>query len=233
MMGQTAEIYPVLIWDDNDMALIDTGFPGQTEAFREAVEKMGLSFERINRIILTHQDIDHVGSLASLVKELGGKAEVIAHEAEKPYITGEKTPIKLAQFEAHKDSLSDDRKGFFEILKAGFADSKTNVGRTVADGDVFPFCGGIDVIHTPGHTPGHICLYHRSSKTLIAGDAMNIQEGRLTGPNPGNTCDAEEAAKSLQKFTRYDIQNIVCYHTGLYRGHANEAIRELIGSAGQ
>ena len=233
MMGRTAEIYPALIWDDKDMVLVDTGFPGQLKDFWEAVDKAGLSFERINRIILTHQDIDHVGSLASIVKELGGNAEVIAHEAEKPYITGEKAPVKLAQLEENKDSLPDDKKGFYEMLKAGFAESAANVDRTVTDGEVLPYCGGMEVIHTPGHTPGHICLYHRDSKTLIAGDEMNIQDGRLTGPSPRNCSDLDEAVRSLQQLTRYDIRNIVCYHSGLYRDQANEAMLELVGSIGK
>jgi len=230
IMGRMTKIYPVLIWDDKDMVLIDTGFPGQLERFREAVKKIGLPFERISKVLLTHQDIDHVGSLANIVKDLDGKVEVISHKIEKQYITGEKTPTKLAQLEENKASLPDDRKGFYEMLKVGFANSKTNVDRTVVDGDVLPYCGGIKVIFTPGHTPGHISLYHRDSKTLITGDEMNIQDGHLTGPNQRNTYDMDEAVKSLQKFIEYDIQNIVCYHSGLYNDNANEAICELIGS---
>ncbi|MFL0198622.1 MBL fold metallo-hydrolase [Clostridium sp. WILCCON 0269] len=231
IMGRIANIYPVLIWDDKEMLLVDTGFPGQLEKFQEAVKKVGLPFERISKILLTHQDIDHVGSLASIVKELDGKVEVIAHEIEKQYITGEKTPIKLAQLEKNKDSLPDDRKGFYEILKGGFANAKANVDRTVVDCDVLPYCGGIKAIYTPGHTPGHICLYHRNSKTLIAGDEMNIEDGHLTGPNKMHTYDMGEAVKSLQKFARYDIQNIVSYHSGLYNDNANKAICELIESS--
>lgn len=230
LMGRISKVYPVLLWDDKDMILIDTGFPGQLEKFKEAVKMLDLSFEKINKILLTHQDIDHVGSLASIVKELNKKVEVISHETEKQYITGEKTPIKLAQLEENKDSLPDDKKGFYETLKTGFANSKTNVDKTVVDNDVLTFCGGIKVIHTPGHTPGHICLYHIPSKTLIAGDAMNIQDSNLTGPSEIHTYNMDEASISLEKFTQYDIQNIVCYHGGLYNNNANEAIRQLIKS---
>lgn len=229
-MGRMTKIYPVLIWDNKDMVLIDTGFPGQAEKFREVIEKISLSFKSINKILLTHQDIDHVGSLANIVNELNRKVEVVAHETEKPYITGEKTPIKLAQLEKNIASLPDDRKVFYEMLKSGFSNSKTNVDRTVVDGDTLKYCGGIKVIYTPGHTPGHICFYHINSKTLIAGDEMNIEDGHLTGPSERNTYDMAEAAKSLEKFTQYDIQNIVCYHSGLYNNNANEAICELIRS---
>jgi len=230
IMGTVTTIYPVLIWDDKDIVLIDTGLPGQLESFREAVKNIGMPFERISKVLLTHQDIDHVGSLASIVKDIDGEVVVISHKIEKQYITGQKIPTKLAQLEENKDFLADDKKGFYEMLKVGFANSKTNVDRTVVDGDVLPYCGGIKIIFTPGHTPGHISLYHRDSKTLITGDEMNIQDGHLTGPNQRNTYDMNEAVKSLQKFIEYDIQNIVCYHSGLYNTSANEAICELIGS---
>lgn len=230
IMGRTTTIYPVVIWDNKDAILVDAGFPGQTELFREAVEKAGLTFEKISKIIITHQDIDHVGSLGDIIKKLDGKVEVIAHEIEKPYITGEKTPIKLAQLEENKASLPEGKKEFYEVFKASYAKVKANVSRTVIDGDVIPYCGGIKVIHTPGHTPGHICFYHRNSKTFIAGDGMNIEQGVLTGPNESSTYDMQEAVKSIEKLAHYDIQNIVCYHSGLYSNNANEAIKALIGS---
>ena len=67
-----------------------------------------------------------------------------------------------------------------------FADPpKVSVDMAVADEEVLPYCGGITVIFTPGHTPGHICLYLNQSKILIAGDALVAVHGELRGPNPG------------------------------------------------
>jgi glyoxylase-like metal-dependent hydrolase (beta-lactamase superfamily II) len=53
------------------------------------------------------------------------------------------------------------------------------------------------VINTPGHTPGHISLYHKPSKTLIAGDAMRVMDGQLLGPAPEQTLDVDTAIKSF------------------------------------
>ncbi|SFA75685.1 Metallo-beta-lactamase superfamily protein [Cohnella sp. OV330] len=53
----------------------------------------------------------------------------------------------------------------------------TWVNQIIADGDEIPVLGGVVVIHTRGHTPGHISLYLKQSKTLIAGDAFMIEEG--------------------------------------------------------
>ncbi|MHB8917725.1 MAG: MBL fold metallo-hydrolase [Desulfocucumaceae bacterium] len=72
-------------------------------------------------------------------------------------------------------------KVFYEYLKANYQNLKADVGRTVADEEELPYCGGITVIHTPGHTPGHICLYHKQSRTLIAGDALFAEGGLRAG----------------------------------------------------
>jgi glyoxylase-like metal-dependent hydrolase (beta-lactamase superfamily II) len=90
-----------------------------------------------------------------------------------------------------------------------------------------PYCGGITVINTPGHTPGHISLYHKPSKTLIAGDAMIVADGRLLGPNPQYTLDMKTAIESLKKLMQYDIETVICYHGGLYKDNANRRIAEL------
>ena len=70
------------------------------------------------------------------------------------------------------------------------------------------------MIHTPGHTPGHICLFLRESGVLIGGDALNIQNGELTGPNPQHTYDMELGLKSAEKVKRFPFKALVTYHGG-------------------
>ena len=88
-----------------------------------------------------------------------------------------------------------------------------DVDTTLADNQELPYCGGITVIHTPGHTPGHLCLYHKNSKTLIVGDAMNIFDGELVGPRKEilREGDYEIAMESLKKLLKYDVKNIISY----------------------
>lgn len=101
------------------------------------------------------------------------------------------------------------------------------VDRTIGDGEVLPYCGGISVIFTPGHTPGHVSLYHQPSKTLITGDALVAANGELLGPNPQATPDMEMALRSLKKFTEYDISTVICYHGGVYTNNPNARLAEL------
>ena len=104
-----------------------------------------------------------------------------------------------------------------------FNNPPVKVNTTLDDGElVYP---GITVIHTPVH----ICLYHEGTKTIIAGDAMNIVDGEFVGPKTHNLTedDAKIAINSLKKFQKFDVENIICYHGGLFNNNTNQKIKEL------
>jgi glyoxylase-like metal-dependent hydrolase (beta-lactamase superfamily II) len=221
MMGKVQTIHPVLIWDQDAVVLVDTGYPGQLPKFREAFVKAGLSFEQLTKVIITHQDLDHIGSLPSMLNESPEPVEVLAHEVERPFIQGEKRLLKLtpeaieqAFKSVPKEVPNEWRKAFRAVLENP---PKAAVNRTLSDGEELPFCGGIQIIHTPGHTPGHISLYHKQSKTLIAADAMIVVDGQLLTPESQYCSDMDAAIQSLKKFAEYDIETVICYHGGVYR----------------
>ncbi|AVK97680.1 MBL fold metallo-hydrolase [Lysinibacillus sphaericus] len=196
-------IYPTLLWDQDMAVLIDTGFPGQMEDLRVAIDKIGVAFDNIQVVILTHQDIDHIGNLPDILQNDGSNMKVYAHELDKPYIQGD-----------------------FPLLKDGHIANppKGRVDETLHDGQELPYCGGILVIHTPGHTPGHISLYLRQSKTLVAGDSMYSVNGVLQGVHLPTTLNIEAARQSLKKYINLDIESVVCYHGGLSLANSNEQI---------
>jgi len=206
-------IYPTLAWDESSLVLIDAGFPGQADALVSAIAAEGFRAEDVTHVILTHQDIDHIGCLPDILR-LAPAAQVIAHAEEAPYIDGRKTPIKLAALEAAYDNLPDQMKAFCDQLRAGFADRRAAVSQTVEDGAVLPLAGGIEVVHTPGHTPGHIALFLRQSRILVAGDAANIADGQMAGPNPQHTYDMPLGLLSLEKLKKHDCRGMVAYHCG-------------------
>lgn len=227
MMGHRSVIHPALLWDDDEIILVDTGIPGQLEEISKAMEKAGVSFNNLSKVILTHQDFDHIGSLSKILKASDHKIEVLAHAEDKPYIEGEKPPIKMNPERIAKmlESLPEDQRQKIQVM---FGTPLTAiVDQTLSDGEVLPYCGGITVIFTPGHTPGHICLYLHESKTLIAGDALVVTDGMLQGPNPQATPDMERALQSIKKFTNFDIEQVICYHGGLYKDNVNQRLAEL------
>ena len=201
LMGSERTIYPTLMWDEDNVILVDAGIPGYLLQLKNSMIEAGVSFDRLNKIIVTHQDIDHIGGIKGILSEKPD-VEVLAHEEDKPYIQGEKKIVRLnPQFMERINALPDVER--LKILDM-FENSSVKVNRTVSDGEVLPYCGGITVIHTPGHTPGHICLYHQMSKTLIVGDTMNIIDGQLMGPNKDmmGKEEAMDAINSLKKVHR-------------------------------
>ncbi|TKH13131.1 MBL fold metallo-hydrolase [Bacillus wiedmannii] len=199
-------IHPILLWNDEMAVLIDTGFPGQIEDIQVEMERVDVSFDKLKAVILTHQDIDHIGSLPELLQNCGSNIKVYAHELDKPYIEGD-----------------------VPLLKGGNVENppKGKVSDTVIDGQELPYCGGILILHTPGHTPGHISLYLKQSKTLIAGDSMYSVNGMLGGIHAPTTLDVQEALQSLKKYLNLDIESVVCYHGGLSKGNINAQIQNL------
>lgn len=200
-------IHPTLLWDQEIAVLIDTGFTGQIEDLREEMEKVGVSFDKLKVIILTHQDIDHIGSLPEILQECGSTIKVYAHELDKPYIQGD-----------------------LPLLKDGHIENppKGKVKDTLIDGQELSYCGGIRVIHTPGHTPGHVSLYLKQSKTLIAGDSMYSVDGVIRGIHLPTVLDLKEARLSLKKYLDLDIESVVCYHGGLTTDNINDQIQKVI-----
>lgn len=231
LMGKSDTICPTLIWDEDAVILVDTGYPGQLPLLRNAMEQAGVHFDRLSVVLLTHQDIDHIGSLPAVLAESSRKIEVLASEQERPYIQGERRLLKITP-EAIEQAVAalppqvpaEWRSSFRAVLENP---PKAPVNRTLADGDVLNYGGGITVIHTPGHTPGHISLYHHRTKTLIAGDAMIVADGLLLPSAPQQTHDMNAALASLRKLARYDIETVICYHGGRYSDKANERIAEL------
>lgn len=81
-------IHPILLWNDEMAVLIDTGFPGQFEDIQVEMKRVGVSVDKLKVVILTHQDIDHIGSLPDLLESGVSDIKVYAHELDKRYIEG-------------------------------------------------------------------------------------------------------------------------------------------------
>ncbi|QSX08626.1 MBL fold metallo-hydrolase [Alkalibacter rhizosphaerae] len=231
-MPHPSFLHPSVIKDKNFLVLVDTGLEGPEYLGKimDLFQQDDLSFDELETIILTHQDFDHIGGLHGILESFDKTIEVYFHEAEKSYIVGDQELIKGAKkkmpslFKLLRRKMEGEKQSEYED------GSDIKVIRMLKDGDLLPIGGGVRVIHTPGHTPGNICLYHYNSRTLIAGDTFNFLDGKLIGPNPVYTPNMDQAMTSLEKLLEYDIARIICYHGGLYEDHPNEKIRQIIDS---
>lgn len=226
LMGVKSKIYPTIVWDENSVVLIDAGLATSLPDIKESLGSVGISIEWLNKIIVTHQDIDHIGGIKNIL-DLKPDVEIFAHKEDKPYIQGDKELIRLKS--NLKDRINQLPAEEQEKVLEMFVCVPLEVNITLTDGDELNECGGLVVIHTPGHTPGHICLYHKNTKTMIVGDAMNIDEGQLTGPNKQVLNEEEQilAVNSLKRFVDFDVENVICYHGGLFKDNPNKRIKEL------
>lgn len=137
---------------------------------------------------------------------------LLAHKDDVPYMTGERPFVKLT---------SERIKQMDTVLKQQAEDMIRRLpdlrfAHILEDGEHLPYGGGIQIIHTPGHTPGHISLYVPAQKLLLAADELLVVEGELVGPAESATPDMPLALKSLEKLTVLDVEKVICYHGGYY-----------------
>jgi glyoxylase-like metal-dependent hydrolase (beta-lactamase superfamily II) len=89
---------------------------------------------------------------------------------------------------------------------------------------------GLRVIATPGHTPGHVCVFDPAGSLLILGDAMNNIGNKLSGPNPQYTADMAQAHQSMKKLAGLKFQRAVFGHGEPIDKGASQAIAKLAGT---
>ena len=180
---------PYVIVDADGLTVIDVGMPGRDKKILAYIASLGKSAQDIKRIILTHSDIDHFGSLFALQKASGARTYTSRIEADAIAIGKASREIKGGSFL---------RRALFAILGPFFKAMPFQVEEILIDGQVLPVLGGLCVLDTPGHTPGHISLFSESTGVLFCGDSMVSNNG-LQGSRPGVTWDQAKEKESVAK----------------------------------
>jgi glyoxylase-like metal-dependent hydrolase (beta-lactamase superfamily II) len=144
-----------LVREDDGFTLIDTNMGGQAQAIMQEASNLGLPIERI---VLTHAHIDHVGSLDAL-HEVLPDVQVAISERDARFLSGDK-------------SLDPSEPQV--PLRGGYPICKTKPTLLLHEGDRV---GSLEVIATPGHTPGHLAFLDTRDRSVIAGDAYQTQGG--------------------------------------------------------
>lgn len=220
-------VFPAIISDNKEMVMIDCGYPGSLELLEYAAQKKGIDLGKLTKIIVTHHDFDHFGALAEF-KEKYPHIETISSSYDKRFISGEEISIRVVNARARRHSMSRTDRAMSEHSKRKYNIlKKVNIDRCVTGGDTFDWCGGIEIISTPGHMPGHISVYLKESKTLVTGDALVLYKGRILTANPKTNIDNRLAKKSAKKLLNYDIEKIICYHGGECAKNIKESIKRI------
>ncbi|MDF2568333.1 MAG: metal dependent hydrolase [Oscillospiraceae bacterium] len=226
--NRTDTIYPVILKDSSETILVDCGYPNFLSKIKEAAYSKNISMDEITKIIITHHDYDHMGALAEF-KRMYPDLKICASKEQAPFISGKEKSLRLRQAEEMFEFLPENQKEKAKKLQHLFGSVEpAQVDVILEEHSILPWCGGIEVVPTPGHMPGHISLYLKEFKILISGDALATENGKIGIANPQYTLDMSTAKKSIEKLLRYDIQKILCYHGGIFEGDIKQALSQII-----
>jgi glyoxylase-like metal-dependent hydrolase (beta-lactamase superfamily II) len=206
-----------LVREEDGLTLVDTMIPGSGKA----IYAVATSLNRpLRRILLTHSHGDHVGSLDSLSETLLG-IEVAIGRRESRLLTGD-----------HRTEPDEPTAK----VKGSFSKIRTIPSVLLTEGEMY---GSLQVIATPGHTPGHLSFFDARSGTLIAGDAVaSIGDFRVVGdcsalfplPNFG-TWHKPTALASARKMAALEPKRIVMGHGKPIVDNALQRLKEAIRHA--
>lgn len=209
----------IILIAEEELTLIDTGLRGSARHIISFIRRLGRSPEEISLIIITHNHLDHAGGLAELKRF---------------------TPAKVV---LHKADISDDENFLpypgiarklllippFSLLRPLVYVQPNQVDIPVEGGEVFSPLGGLEVIHTPGHTPGSISLFSPKKKLLIVGDALNNRSRDIRLPPKMVSTDLAQAIDSVKRIAQLDF-DILCFgHGKPITENASARVKQLIG----
>lgn len=204
LRGNSANVY--LLASGEELTLVDSGLPGAADQIAAQLEEKDYPLSNLQAIVLTHSHGDHTGGAAELVLRSG--AQIMAYQDEVPYI--ERTaPLPFGSLLKRLSNWLGDR-----LL---FKRAPCKVGRALQDGDVIEALGGLQVIHTPGHTPGSIALYQPERRILFCGDVL-FNKNPLTGKeglrlSPSLfTLDVAQMRESACKLAALPVDVLCCGH---------------------
>lgn len=190
-----------LLVDADRLTIIDTGLPHSEKKILAYVESLGRSAIDVKCIILTHSDIDHVGSLTALQKATGARTYASKLEAEAIARGKSSREIKRSGFSRRRLMLA--------LLPPLMKPRPFRVDEILMDGQVLPVLGGLRVVDTSGHSPGHISLFAPAAKVLFCGDSLVTGQNGIHGSRTHFMWDEEKAKEALRKQAALGAQ-IVC-----------------------
>jgi glyoxylase-like metal-dependent hydrolase (beta-lactamase superfamily II) len=209
--GRGVNIY--LVSTAEDCILIDAGTPGREEQVFALLGKLGRPVTDLSHVLITHADLDHVGSLAAIVARSGARvvagAPTAAHIAAGTFPKHMPAPIQFVM----------ERFMRYAAVSASQIDH-------CAPGDTLPFLGGMSVIATPGHTADHLSFFSAQAGVLFAGDALETRK-ELAASRKMIAWDYAAVVRSAINLLEYNPATIACGHGAPSNTHTADDLMML------
>jgi len=208
-----------LVQDDGSVTLVDTGLKRAPARIVAGLASIGKHPRDVTRIVLTHVHPDHAGGAAEMSRRTG--APVLVHGDDHGWAR------------SGRISGANDPSTRLGRLFARAGDAKIEAfepGPALTDGQLLPVSGGVRVVHTPGHSPGHISLLIESSGTLITGDALfNFRFLGGARISPAFLCsDFAMTKRTAHRLGDMEYDVAAFTHGPEIRDRARETVRSLL-----
>jgi glyoxylase-like metal-dependent hydrolase (beta-lactamase superfamily II) len=200
---------------DGSVTLIDAGLRGATRRLVTALGAIGARPDQVTRIVATHAHVDHIGDARRLRARTG--AELHVHEHDAGYVRDGVPP-------PHDPTIALGKVLTFLQRRQASSD----VDATYGDDDVLPVAGGLRVLHTPGHTPGHCSFLHEPSGVLVTGDALVNFRGRMNYSFAAACTDFRMSKDTAERLGDVDYDLVAFTHGPEIRDGARPAVREFL-----
>lgn len=204
--------------DDGQVTLVDCGLKRAPARIVAGLAAIGKHPADVTRILLTHAHADHAGGAAQLMGRTTAD-HVRAHEDDVADLeAGVSAPL---------DTSTTAGRLMARLPRQRFA--AVPVGEPLRDGQVLEVAGRLRVVHTPGHTPGHVSLLHESSGVLVTGDSIFNVRG-LRWPFRPVCTDFAQSRRTAARLADLDYALAAFTHGPEIRDGAREAVRRFINS---
>lgn len=200
--------------DDGQVTLVDAGTKRAPRRILAGLEHIGVAPSDVTRLLVTHAHPDHIGGLATMRGRTG--ATVAVHERDAAYVREGKGPV------LDRSTLGG------RLFRRNRGSAPTPVEDELVDGQVLDVGGGLRVVHTPGHSPGHVALLHQPSGVLITGDSIWNMRSRMTWPVPAFCTDVAMAKETAHVLAELEYQVAAFTHGPEIREGAREAVRGFL-----
>jgi glyoxylase-like metal-dependent hydrolase (beta-lactamase superfamily II) len=202
------------------VTLIDAGMVGSRRTLERYLRRIGRDMGELERIICTHGHPDHIGGVSELVRDRDDVA-VLIHPDD---LAGLRLPLREAL--ARTEDRAIRRGRLIQYLTRTPTDATP-----IVDGDLLPLLGGLRVVHTPGHTPGSVCLYAERHRLLFSGDVLQVVGGGLTYASAFFSHDHAGARASVARLAALDVGTIALSHYPPWRDDCNATLDQLAALA--